>query len=46
MEVLNIYQEDQLFIEFYEVKDLVLLKIENMMDTKEVLLLLFINFLL
>ena len=46
MEVLNIYQEDQLFIEFYEVKDLVLLKIENMMDTKEVLLLLFINFLI
>ena len=46
MEVLNIYQEDQLFIEFYEVKDLVLLKIENMMDTKEVLFLLFINFLI
>ena len=46
MEVLNIYQEDQLFIEFYEVKDIVLLKIENMMHTKEVLLLLFINFLI
>ena len=35
---LKIYLDEQLLIKYYMIKNLVLLKIQNMMDVKEVLL--------
>ena len=46
MEVLKIYLGKQLLIKYYAIKHLILLKIQNMMDLKEVLLQRFITFLL
>ena len=46
MEVLKIYLGKQLLIKYYAIKHLILLKILNMMDLKEVLLQRFIFFLL
>ena len=45
MEILNIYLEEQLVIKYYVKKHLLLLKIQNMMDIKEVLLQWFMLFL-
>ena len=44
MEIIKIYLEDQLLIKHYVIKHLVLIKIQNMMDIKEVLLQRFISF--
>ena len=46
MEILKIYQKEQLEIKFYKIKNLILLNILNVMDIKEVFLLWFINFLI
>ena len=37
-EILKIYQEGQLLIKYYIIKHLTLLKIQNMMDIKDILL--------
>ena len=46
MEILNIYQEQHLQIKYYRIKHLILLKIQNTIDIKEVLLLRFLNVLI
>ena len=46
MEILKIYLKEQLLIKYYVIKHLILLKIQNMMDIKEVLLQWFKNFLI
>ena len=46
METLNIYQEQHLQIKYYRIKHLILLKIQNTIDIKEVLLLRFLNVLI
>ena len=46
MEILKIWQEEQLQTNFEEIKHLVLLKTQNIMDIKEVLLVWFIIFLI
>ena len=46
MEVLRVCLEEQLLIKYYLIKDLILLKIQNLMDIKKVLLQCFINFLI
>ena len=44
MKILKIYHEEQLLIKFSEIKHLILLKTQSMMDVKKVLLLWFIIF--
>ena len=44
MEILRIYLDEQLLIKQYAKKHLILLKIQNMMDIKELLLRWLINF--
>ena len=46
MEILRTYIEQQLLVKYWVIKYLVLLKIQNMMDIKQVLLQWFINFLI
>ena len=46
MDILKIYKKDQLQTKYYEIKYLIILKIQNVMDIKEVLLLWFMNFLI
>ena len=46
LEILRIYFKKQRLIKYYAIKQLILLKIQNMMDFKEVLLRWFINFLI
>ena len=46
MEILRTYVEQQLLVKYWVIKYLVLLKIQNMMDIKQVLLQWFINFLI
>ena len=46
LEILKIYLEKQLLIKYYVMKHLTLLKIQNMMSIKEVLLQWCINFLI
>ena len=46
MKILNIWLEEQLLMKYCMIKHLILLKIQNMMDIKEVLLQWFINFLI
>ena len=38
IEILKIYSEEQLLIKHYAINHLILIRIQNMMDTKEVLL--------
>ena len=45
-EILNIQQEEQLLMKFLEIRHLILLKILNIMDIKEGLLLWFTKFLI
>ena len=46
MEILRIYPEERPLTKHYAIKHLTLLKIQNLEDTKEVLLQWFINFLI
>ena len=46
MMILKIYQEEQRLVKNYVIKHLTLLKIQDMMDTKELLLHCCINFLI
>ena len=45
MEILNIHMEKRFMLKFYVTKNFTLLRLKNMMNTKEVLLQLFTNFL-
>ena len=43
MEILNIHMEKRFMLKFYVTKNFTLLRLKNMMNTKEVLLQLFTN---
>ena len=46
MEILKIEIKEHLLIKYYAIKNLILLKIQNMVDIKEVLLQWFMDFLI